>query len=393
MIFEKHFLKKFLEQFDAIPFIVKFDEDEFVTGNGTPKFKVIINKNIPKSDILKSTSLALGEAYMNKDIEIEGDLFFALNSILSQIDKFTIDFHGLNKLLHSSDSIKNQKKEVCSHYDIGNDFYSLWLDKTLSYSCGYFKKNDDTLYDAQVNKVHHILTKLNLKEGMSLLDIGCGWGFLLIEAAKKYKIHGTGITLSEEQFKEFQVRIKKENLQELLDVKLMDYRDLAKSNITFDRVVSVGMLEHVGRNNYDLFFKNIDAVLKPKGIFLLHYISALKESSGDPWIKKYIFPGGVIPTLREITDLCGDYNFYTIDVESLRLHYTKTLLCWYSNFKDHINDIDKMFDEKFIRMWELYLASCAASFNNGVIDLHQILLTKGPKNDLPMTREYMYTSK
>lgn len=393
MIFEKHFFEKFLEQFDAIPFTVKFNNDEFVTGTGTPKFKVIINRNIPKSDLLKSTSLALGEAYMNKDIEIEGDLFFALDSILSQIDKFKINFHGLNKLLHTSNSIKNQKKEVCSHYDIGNDFYSLWLDKTLSYSCGYFKNENDTLYDAQVNKVHHILTKLNLKEGMSLLDIGCGWGFLLIEAAKKYKIHGTGITLSEEQFKEFQKRIEEEHLQDLLTVQLMDYRNLEKSNLTFDRIVSVGMLEHVGRNNYDLFFKNVDAVLKPKGVFLLHYISGLKESPGDPWIKKYIFPGGVIPTLREIINLCGDYKFYTIDVESLRLHYMKTLLCWYNNFKGNINDINKMFDEKFIRTWELYLASCAAAFHSGNIDLHQILLTKGPNNDLPMTREYMYTPK
>lgn len=393
MIFDKHFLKKFLEQFDAVPFTVKFDDDEFVTGTGTPKFKVIINKNIHKSDLLKSTSLALGEAYMNKDIEIEGDLFFALDSILCQIDKFKVDFHGLNKLLHTSESIKNQKKEVCSHYNIGNNFYSLWLDNTLSYSCGYFKNEDDTLYDAQVNKVHHTLTKLNLKEGMNLLDIGCGWGFLLIEAAKKYKIHGTGITLSEEQFKEFQIRIKEEGLEDLLEVKLMDYRDLEKSNLTFDRVVSVGMLEHVGRNNYDLFFKNVNAVLKPKGVFLLHYISSLKESPGDPWIKKYIFPGGVIPTLREIINLCGDYKFYTVDVESLRLHYMKTLLCWYSNFKDNIDDINKMFDEKFIRTWELYLASCAASFHSGNIDLHQILLTKGPKNDLPMTREYMYTQK
>lgn len=228
---------------------------------------------------------------------------------------------------------------------------------------------------------------------MSLLDIGCGWGFLLIEAAKKYKIHGTGITLSEEQFKKFQIRIKEEGLQDLLEVKLMDYRDLEKSNLTFDRVVSVGMLEHVGRNNYDLFFKNVNSVLKAKGIFLLHYISSLQESPGDPWIKKYIFPGGVIPTLREIINLCGDYKFYTIDVESLRLHYMKTLLCWYSNFKNNIDDINKMFDEKFIRTWELYLASCAASFHSGNIDLHQILLTKGPKNDLPMTREYMYNQK
>lgn len=137
---------------------------------------------------------------------------------------------------------------------------------------------------------------------MKLLDVGCGWGYLLIEAAKKYKVHGVGITLSQQQYLEFNRRIKAENLEEYLTVELMDYRDLKKSNLKFDRVVSVGMLEHVGRSNYELFFKNIDAVLKKEGLFLLHYISGRKESSGDPWIKKYIFPGGVIPSLLE----CGN---------------------------------------------------------------------------------------
>ena len=391
MIFEKQFLKKFLEKFDKVPFSVKFkDEDEFIIGTGLPEFKVKINNTISKSDLLRSTSLALGEGYMNKDIEIEGDLFLALDSILSKINTFSLDLHGLDKLLHTSNSQKNQKKEVCSHYNIGNEFYKLWLDETLSYSCGYFKTENDTLYDAQVNKVDHILTKLNLKEGMSLLDIGCGWGFLLIEAAKKYKIHGTGITLSEEQLKEFKSRIKEEKLEDLLDVKLMDYRDLEKSKMSFDRVVSVGMIEHVGRDNYDLFFKNVNSILNAQGVFLLHYISGLQESDGDPWIKKYIFPGGVIPTLREIINLCGDYNFYTVDVESLRLNYMKTLLCWYNNFKNHISDISNMFDEKFIRMWELYLVSCAAAFHTGNIDLHQLLLTKGINNNLPITRDYIY---
>lgn len=390
-MFEESFLKKFLKKFDKVPFTVKFkDGEEFQIGVGTPKFKVLINGDIPKDKLISGTSLALGEAYMDKRIEIEGDLFTALDAMLSQWNEFTVDNKILSKLMHTSTSKKNQEKEVQSHYDIGNDFYKLWLDDTLSYSCGYFKNENDTLHDAQVNKVHHILTKLNLKEGMSLLDIGCGWGFLLIEACKKYKIHGVGITLSKEQYKEFNNRIKEEKLEDYLEVKLMDYRDLEKSKMKFDRVVSVGMIEHVGRENYNLFFKSVDSVLKQGGMFLLHYISGLQESDGDPWIKKYIFPGGVIPTLREIINLCGDYKYSTIDVESLRLHYTKTLLCWYNNFKDNIDEISKMFDERFIRMWEMYLCSCASSFHNGVIDLHQILMTKGPKNDLPLTREYMY---
>ncbi|MEG2918590.1 MAG: cyclopropane-fatty-acyl-phospholipid synthase family protein [Clostridium sp.] len=390
MAIEKSLIHKFLKPFDTVPFAVKYkDDEEFIIGEGTPEFKIIIRKLPSKAILLSSTSLALGEAYMNGDIDIEGDLYFALNILLSNIDKFTLDMKGLKKILHTSTSLKNQKEEVCSHYDIGNEFYKQWLDETMSYSCAYFKNETDTLYQAQMNKIHHILNKLNLKEGMTLLDIGCGWGYLLIEAAKKYKVHGLGITLSEEQYKSFKERIEKENLQDYLEVKLLDYRKLEDSGLEFDRVVSVGMLEHVGRENYKLFFDNVNAVLKPKGEFLLHYISSLKESAGDPWIKKYIFPGGVIPSIREIMDTSCEHKFYTVDVESLRLHYNKTLLCWYKNFEENIDEIRKLADEKFIRMWRIYLCSCAAGFNNGVVDLHQMLLTKGVNNELPQTREYM----
>lgn len=385
------FYIKYLEKFDDIPFKVKFlDNEEYIIGTGTPKFEIIVKGEISKTELLKSTSIALGEAYMRGDIEVEGDLFYVLNLFLSQMDKFNTDAKSLKNLIFTSSSVKNQKKEVQSHYDIGNEFYSLWLDDTMTYSCGYFKSDNDSLHDAQVNKIEHTLKKLNIKEGMSLLDIGCGWGSLLIESAKKYKVKGLGITLSEEQFKMFNDRIKEEKLENLLEVKLMDYRELIKSERVFDRVVSIGMLEHVGRENYELFIKNVDAVLKSEGVFLLHYISSLKEYPGDPWIKKYIFKGGVIPSLREIINICGNYKFYIIDVESLRRHYIKTLLCWRENFYKNKARISKMFNEEFIRMWELYLTACAATFNNGMIDVHQILITKGLNNDIPMTREYLY---
>lgn len=391
MSFINSFYIKYLEKFDDIPFKVRFqNNEEYVIGDGTPQFEITVKNEISKTELLKSTSIALGEAYMRGDIEIQGDLFQVLNLFLSQMDKFTTDAKSLKNLIFTSSSPKNQKSEVQSHYDIGNNFYSLWLDDTMTYSCGYFKSDNDSLHDAQINKINHSLKKLNLKEGMSLLDIGCGWGSLLIEAAKKYKVHGLGITLSEEQFKKCNERIKEENLENLLEVKLMDYRDLIKSGRSFDRVISIGMLEHVGRENYELFIKNVDGVLKPEGVFLLHYISALKEYPGDPWIKKYVFKGGVIPSLREIINICGDYKFYVIDVESLRRHYVKTLLCWRDNYNKNIDKISKMFNQEFIRMWELYLSSCAATFNNGIIDLHQILITKGLNNNIPMTRDYLY---
>ena len=388
---DKIFIKSFLHTFKDESFCVKFwDGDEVKVGENEPLFKIILKKPIPKKDILTSTTLAFGEAYMNGDLEVEGDFSLMLNTVLKYKDKFTTDFKGLPKIFSNLTSTKKQKEEVTYHYDIGNDFYKLWLDDTLSYSCAYFKNENESLGEAQLNKIHHLLKKLNLREGITLLDIGCGWGALLIEAAKLYKIKGLGITLSEEQFKAFKERIEKENLQDYLQVKLMDYRELEKSGLLFDRVVSVGMLEHVGRSNYDLFMKCVSKVLKKEGVFVLHYISGLYESEGDAWIKKYIFPGGVIPTLREIISLSADYKFYTVDVESLRMHYYKTLIKWAENFEKNTDKVRDMFDEKFVRMWRMYLYSCAACFYTGVIDLHQIVFTKGVNNSLPLTREYLY---
>lgn len=382
----KDFIVNYLETIIPVPFILKVQEKMTKIGDGEPRFTVTIHKMPEKKELLASTSLALGEAYMKGNIEVDKDLYEVLDLFMGHMDKFQTDHSVLKKLLFTSASKKNQKKEVTSHYDIGNDFYSLWLDKTMSYSCAYFTKETDTLESAQIAKVDHILAKLQLSEGMSLLDIGCGWGFLLMEAAKKYKVKGLGITLSEEQKKKFEEEIEKNGLEGQVSVQLMDYRELEESKLQFDRVVSVGMIEHVGRKQYGLFLENVQKVLKPGGLFLLHYISALKEHPGDPWIRKYIFPGGMVPSLREIINLLPEYQFYTLDVESLRRHYNKTLLCWRENFNANRSEIEEMMGEEFTRMWELYLASCAATFHNGVIDVHQILMSKGVNNEIPWIR-------
>ncbi|WP_367567469.1 class I SAM-dependent methyltransferase [Lacrimispora sp.] len=383
-----HFIVSFLQRFDHHPFDVTLHGETHHIGNGNPVFIVNLKEDIDSSKLLTSTSLALGEAYMKGDLEIEGDLFHALDHFLGQMDKFSTDRTRLKKLIFSSQSKKNQEKEVTYHYDMGNDFYSLWLDETMSYSCGYFKTETDTLYEAQCNKVERILQKLYLKKDMTLLDIGCGWGYLLIRAAKEYGVKGVGITLSREQKKRFEEQIEAEGLGDKVSVELMDYRDLKDQGRTFDRIVSVGMLEHVGRENYELFVKNGSAVLKPGGLMLLHYISALREYPGDPWIKKYIFPGGMIPSLREMIHLFSEHQFYTLDVESLRRHYCQTLLHWEQNFRDHLPEIEAKMGAEFTRMWHLYLSGCAATFHNGIIDLHQILVTKGVNNELPLTRWY-----
>ncbi|XZK26091.1 class I SAM-dependent methyltransferase [Clostridium perfringens] len=392
MEINKNIVKSIAEHLSDRPFDLEYWDGEIIKyGEGEPEFKLII-KNFPsKKELLSDPSVALGEAYMKGDIDIEGDLQKFFESIIRNKDSFmnkNTVFRLASKI--KAPSLIKSKKDIAHHYDIGNDFYSLWLDKTMSYSCGYFKNPTDTLYDAQMNKIHHILKKLNLKEGQHLLDIGCGWGYLIIEAAKLYKVNALGITLSEEQFKKAKERIKQEGLEDLVDVQLMDYRNLEKSNLEFDRIVSVGMAEHVGHANLPLFFKNVDSVLKESGLFLLHNITNLVETEGNKWITTYIFPGGYLPTLREELNIAADINFRTLDVESLRLHYMKTLEEWCKNFMNHLDEERDMFDDEFLRMWHLYLATCAAAFHYWDIDIHQILFSKGINNTLPMTRKYLY---
>lgn len=392
MEINKNIVKSIAEHLSDRPFDLEYWDGEIIKyGEGEPEFKLII-KNFPsKKELLADPSVALGEAYMKGDIDIEGDLQKFFESIIRNKDSFmnkNTVFRLASKI--KAPSLMKSKKDIAHHYDIGNDFYSLWLDKTMSYSCGYFKNPTDTLYDAQMNKIHHILKKLNLKEGQHLLDIGCGWGYLIIEAAKLYRVKALGITLSEEQFKKAKERIKQEGLEDLVDVQLMDYRNLEKSNLEFDRIVSVGMAEHVGHANLPLFFKNVDSVLKESGLFLLHNITNLVETEGNKWITTYIFPGGYLPTLREELNIAADINFRTLDVESLRLHYMKTLEEWCKNFMNHLDEERDMFDDEFLRMWHLYLATCAAAFHYWDIDIHQILFSKGINNTLPMTRKYLY---
>jgi len=382
------FLVHYLERFNDHCFTVKIGDNEYTIGEGEPEFTIRVNSDIPKKDILVSAELALGEAYMRKDIEIEGDLFKALCVVLGHVNKDSINKKVLSSLFNVGLKKKDQKQQVSSHYDLGNEFYSLWLDKTMSYSCAYFKHEDDSLEEAQYQKVHHILDKLYLKEGMTLLDIGCGWGFLLIEAARKYGVKGYGCTLSEEQWKKGQERIKKFGLEGQVEIELIDYRDVAAFGRTFDRIVSVGMLEHVGRPNFPLYMEDASTMLNDGGLFLLHYISDPAEKETSAWIRKYIFPGGCLPSLREMVGIAYDYGMNVIDVESLRLHYYKTLMHWYNNFQGVRDQVEKVRGTEFVRMWDLYLCGCAAGFYIGNMDLHQILMTKGVNNDLPLTRWY-----
>ena len=241
------------------------------------------------------------------------------------------------------------------------------------------------------NKVNHILKKLTLKEGQTLLDIGCGWGELIINAAKKYKVKAMGVTLSNEQFARVQERIKEEGLTDLVEVQLIDYRKIKDRK--FDRVTSVGMIEHVGKDHLNEYFAKVNELLTNGGLSLLHCITGQEdneEGGTNSWINKYIFPGGYVPSVKELVSYMESEKLCFIDMESLRRHYGKTLEIWTENFEKALPEISKTKDETFIRMWRLYLNSCAASFNCGNIYIHQFLFTKGVNNELAWTRESIY---
>lgn len=387
---EKTFYRTMLSK--SFPFPVKvtyWDGKGEIYGNGTPNIEIIFNEKIPVSSITNNASLALGEAYMNKKIEIKGNIQHLIWGAYESAGSFMRSSKFRKFLPHEKHTEAQSEKDVQSHYDIGNDFYKLWLDPTLTYSCAYFDEdNKDDLEKAQIAKINHILEKLHPQKGKTLLDIGCGWGTLMLTAAKKYGLKVTGVTLSEEQYKFVQKKIYDQNMQDMAEVKLEDYRELG--NQEWDYITSVGMFEHVGQENLGQYFNDVAKYLKKDGIALIHGITRQQGGAKNAWINKYIFPGGYVPGLGENINHIVASGLQIDDLEMLRRHYQRTLEIWDENFNKQRDLIQKKMGERFTRMWDLYLQACAASFESGNIDVVQYLLTKGPSGEnLPMTRRYM----
>ncbi|CCF28996.1 SAM-dependent methyltransferase [Leuconostoc citreum] len=379
----------FKASFNA-PIDVEFWDGEQVSyGEGEPIAKIILHDVIPIKDIMAHASLTFGEAYMDGKIDIQGDLQKLVTTIYQSKDSFMNNSKFSKFIPKHAHTEKVSKQDVQSHYDIGNDFYEMWLDPTLTYSCAYFASEEDSLETAQWNKVRHILNKLHAQEGETLLDIGCGWGTLIFTAAKEYHLEATGVTLSQEQYDYVSQKIIDEGLEGRVHVYLKDYRELTE---TYDHVTSVGMFEHVGKENLSTYFEQVNARLVDNGTALIHGITGQHDGAGvDAWINKYIFPGGYIPNIAENVNHIMQASLQIDDIEPLRRHYQRTLEMWTKNFHDVEESVIAKYGERFYRMWDLYLQACASSFESGNIDVVQYLLTKGASaTNLPMTRAYIY---
>jgi len=361
----------------------------------TPITVKILNKKLHYK-LLFRPDLYFGEAYTNGEILIEdGTLTNFLDIVLMNIGRSEINFFTklINKLsgsyryLTNFNFIKKSKMNVAHHYDLSDELYDLFLDPKKQYSCAYFKDENDTLEDAQNNKIQHLIKKLNIQPNQKILDIGCGWGSLAIDIAKSTNCEVTGITLSENQLAYCVKKAKELDMENQVRFKLIDYREL---NEKFDRIVSVGMFEHVGRKFYKKFFKQIEKLLTDRGVSLIHTIGSVNPPRDPhPWVTKYIFPGGYTPSLSEVTAPIEKAGLIVSDIEVLKLHYTHTLRHWKENCIKNKPQIIEMYDERFFRMWEFYLTGCEIAFKWGDQVVYQLQLTKS-YTSTPITRDYIY---
>ena len=351
--------------------------------------------------LLNPTLGNLGTAYVEGDIDLEGPIDDILEvgvrlSSSTGGETFTKPEAGLltRVLAHSR---ARDKERIAYHYDVSDDFYKLFLDEHLVYSCAYFRHDDETLEQAQLNKLDHILRKVQLRPDDRLLDVGCGWGALVIRAAQQ-GARAVGVTLSENQFRFANARIAALGLSDRCEVRLQDYRDIPEVG-GYDKIVSVGMFEHVGVKNLPIYFERLHKLLRDGGAMLMHGITAthperrqVGRGAGE-FIDRYVFPDGELPHVSAVLRAMAEQGFEVVDAESLRRHYAKTLMHWARRLDDHPAEAVASAGEKRFRIWRVYLAGCGVGFRDNWMNIYQLLACKlgGPGADpFPMTRDWIY---
>ena len=373
----------------------------FKFGDGTGRrVAVRFISEAAQRAVMLDPELKLGETYMDGTLVVEdGSIADLLGIVLGQTPdgmpptwarpQWLLRY--LKRRWQQLNPPGRARRNVAHHYDLDAQLYSLFLDADRQYSCGYFETPDQSLDDAQLAKKRHLAAKLLIGRDHRVLDVGCGWGGLALYLAEICNARVTGITLSREQLARAKERAAEKNLTEAVDFRLQDYRDVAGTRLgrKFDRIVSVGMFEHVGVNHYDAFFRKCSELLADDGVILLHSIGRSEGPNvTNPWIAKYIFPGGYIPALSEVLPAIERSRLLVADIEILRLHYAETLKAWRDRFMAHREEAARLYDQRFVRMWEFYLAAAEMAFREQAMMVMQIQLTKR-QDVVPMTRDYI----
>ncbi len=396
-------LRKFMKKGQLLVGFADGEIAEF--GNTTPGYPDVTirfaDRRVPR-DIVLDPRLGMGEAYMDGRVVIEeGDVMdlislFRSNAPWEEGTDITLPLpirrirEGIEFAIGQINNGESSKRNVAAHYDIGNDLYRLMLDaEHMQYSCAYWPRDDMSLADAQEAKLAHIAAKLAIEPANEILDIGCGWGGMAIFLARHFDCRVTGITLSEEQAALARERVAEAGVEDRVTIELIDYRALPESGRSFDRIVSVGMFEHVGRPQFETFFETCAKLLRRDGVMLVHSIGRFgKPGKTDAFTRKYIFPGGYIPALSETLAASEKHRLIASDIEVLRLHYARTLREWYRRCMDNRAQIEALYDARFFRMWTFYLAGAATTFEHGGMGNFQIQFLRD-RYAVPITRDYM----
>ena len=339
--------------------------------------------------LLRNPQMNFGDLYSNGKIMVEGDLVGFLESLYRLPQKWPAKLQSRWLTLTQSNSLRGSRRNVRYHYDLSNDFYRLWLDSQMVYTCAYFPQESAGLEEAQRAKLDLVCRKLWLRPGEKVVEAGCGWGALSLHMARHYGVQVKAFNISREQLAFARERAKREGLDGQVEFIEDDYRNVRGQ---FDAFVSVGMLEHVGKSNHADLGRVIQRAIGNTGRGLLHFIGRNRPTPLSPWIRKRIFPGGYPPALREVVDILGPHDYSVLDVENLRYHYARTLEFWLHAFERSYDTVVGMFDARFARMWRLYLAGSIAGYRVGTMQLFQVVFAGRQCATLPWTRAYLYES-
>jgi cyclopropane-fatty-acyl-phospholipid synthase len=376
--------------------VTLWDGSEFVTAPGRPIARVHFHDRRTLFRVFLDPEVGFGDGYSEGRIEVEGDFVTFLGEMCRR-PPASATMRLLKRRLAGwwfarphANSLEGSRDNIAHHYDIGNDFYRLWLDERLVYTCAYYPRPDMTLEEAQLAKMDHVCRKLQLRPGEAVVEAGCGWGALALHMARHYGATVTAFNISEEQVAYARERAQAEGLADRVQFVQDDYRNIA---VPCDAFVSVGMLEHVGPTHYRELGGVIRRCLKPAGRGLLHFIGRNRTMPTSPWLEKRIFPGAYMPSLREALRVFEPWDLSVLDVENLRLHYARTLEHWLARFERNAGAVERMFDQRFVRAWRLYLASSMAAFLIGNVQLFQIVFAAAENNDVPWSREHVYAAR